>query len=202
MKNQSDEVLTNGKGKEIPIEMVRDDHLKKHKLVMKVFVAGVKLEQKIMKDKQRMLNRITAYQRWLEKHYGGTVEFKNLILSDYSNEHKIEIKSNRIIEFDEKIQLAETLLKKSIKSWSKDSNRNMVVIIDEIFKTDKKGFLDKNKILSLKQYKITDPDWQAAIKLIDDSINIVDRKSYMMIKYKVGNTWKCLNLNFSSAETE
>lgn len=204
MTTKQPDPMINHKGNEVPKNMVRKDHLRRDKTVRKIFVIAEKLEQKIISDKHKMLKEIEKFKKWLEKNYEAEADFQNLTLSDYSNQMKVEIKSAAVIEFDEKIQIAENIIKQLVGKWALESgNANLTVLVESAFKTDKKGFLDKNRILGLKAYKINHPEWKKAMQLIDDAVQIVDRKSYMQIKYKNDNgKWKNLQLNFSNAEVE
>jgi len=64
--------------------------------------------------------------------------------------------------------------------------------------------LRKDLILSLQSYEIDDPDWKEAMKVINDSMNVITKKEWIALRRRSGfaGKWKSVNLNFSSMGQE
>jgi len=195
--------LVNSKGKSIPVSLIQDETVKKHILVEKAFEKINRLQEKMEQEKERVYTMIEKYQEYLlKKNKIESAEFMNLTLTNYSNDRKIEIKSGRVIEFDEKLMIAKEKIYRCLDKWTEKSNEALKALIYGIFDVDKKGFIDKAKVLSLLQYKIEETEWKEAMELIKESIQVVDRKAYIMFKERSENSekWETINLNFSTAE--
>lgn len=200
---QHNKTLTNSKGKEIPVGMIKKERVRKHRTVERIEKKALRLQAQMSRTKQQIMNEIIKFQEYLAKqNKTGDVEFNNLALSNYSNTVCVEIKSNKVIEFDENLQLAKAKIDKCFKKWGQKADPNLKIIVDGYFSVDKKGFINKNAILGLFQYKIKDALWNEAMDLIRESINVVDRKQYMTIRFRESkdDAWQNLNLNFSSIE--
>jgi hypothetical protein len=203
----SGRTLQNNRGNEIAIENVRPEHIKRDVTVNKVFDLAGDLQEKMEITKKKIMKLISSYSDYLKRINGFDVneeDISNLQLSNYANTVRVVKRNNKVIEFDEHLQLAELKIKECMKKWGKDSHPALVEIINQVFKTDKKGFVNKNAILSLFQYKINNEAWKEAMELIKKSIQVVERKEYVMIQFRDNKDqdWNTLDLNFSSLEVE
>ena len=64
---------------------------------------------------------------------------------------------------------------------------------------DSKGKLDKRRILGLQKLKIEDPEWEEAMQIINDSIQIERTKRYVaFFERDEDGEYKPIVLNFSS----
>jgi hypothetical protein len=208
-KKEKPTVLINSRGNAIPIENVRKDHVKKHLLVEDVFDRALDLETRIKKVKVSMRKKIDKYLRQLAKK--NKVEnpefedvFEDVILTNYPGTLQIQVKNSSIIDFDENLSLAKTKIDSCFERWGKNTHQNIKIIVDKFFRVGKKGFINKNAILSLFQFRIDDAEWNEAMELIKNSIHETSKKEYTMLRYRDDNKskWKNLNLNFSSVEVE
>ena len=203
----SGRVLKNSRGNEIAIENVRPEHIKRDVTVTKIMELGEDLQQRMLNSKKKIEKLISSYSDYFKRLNGFTdkdEDLNNVQLSNYSNTIRVVVKSNKVIEFDEHLQLAEMKIKECMKKWGKDSHPALVEIINQVFKTDKKGFVNKNAILGLFQYKIENVAWKEAMALIQKSIQVVERKQYLQIQFRESKDaeWETLDLNFSSLEVE
>jgi hypothetical protein len=89
------------------------------------------------------------------------------------------------IEFDEKLALAKTIIDDCIRRWSDGANDKIMLLIDEAFKVDKKGNIDRDRVLSLRKLKIKDREWIRAMDIIAESMVIVGARTY--VKFSVKN---------------
>jgi len=111
---------------------------------------------------------------------------------------------NDIIQFNEKLQIAKTIIDECLHKWSEGAHKNIRVLVDQAFQVDKKGKLNTSAILKLRTLNIRDKDWKRAMDLIADSIQVVGTKQYLNIRVRdidfdgTPGKWHTVNLNFSS----
>ncbi len=197
--------LENAKGTMIPIEMVKEHHLKRHIAVTKIFNKADQLQARIIAVKRQVLKEVMKYQEWKVAFLKtGAPEFANLQLSNYNNTVLIQFKTNKLQEFDDTLQYAQATLSEYFQEITEEANQELQLIVTEAFKMDEKGFVNSAKLFGLFQYNITNPKWKKAMELLNESITVTGSKEYLIIKHRPTNRskWKYLNLNFSSLETD
>ncbi|REM31517.1 DUF3164 family protein, partial [Mycobacterium tuberculosis] len=72
--------------------------------------------------------------------------------------------------FDERLQAAKALIDECIQSWSKSSNVNLKVLVNDAFQVDQQGKISTGRVLGLRRHDIDDEKWQLAMKAIGDSM--------------------------------
>jgi hypothetical protein len=201
----SGNVMANSKGKDVPVELIRPEDLRRDMTVERIFAKALKLSRQMAKEKSKIVSQMKKHADYLMKIAGidpNSEKLYNMQLSSFDNLRRVIKKSSNVIEFDANIQLAEIKIKNCVKKWSVGANAALVQVVDNVFRTDKKGFLNKASILSLRTYNITDAEWKDALELIDKSIQITERKEYLIIQYRkdYNSEWETLPLNFSSID--
>ncbi len=200
----ANQTLTDPEGREIPATIINESRIRKHKLVEDIFEKAERIEEKMKQTKSSFHDKISQYKSWLLKKNKLNDSFENLTLSNYSGTKQIQILSHRVIEFDEKIQLAKQKIDACLLSWGKESHPHLKVLIDRLFKTNNNGMLNKNSVIGLFQYNIKDKQWNEAMNLIKESIVESHRKEYFILKKRNNSkdSWHTINLNFSSIKEE
>jgi hypothetical protein len=203
-----------------PIDKKRDD------VVTKVVAEALKLEKTMKKSKTAVLKLVNSYLDLLGKEAGKDDWKGNLTLRDFSGVSALEISISDLIRFDERLQMAKTIIDELVLVWGKSSRPELVTIIQQAFNVDKSGRINQAMVLRLLKLKINDPKWEEAIHLIRESIQVVDSRKTMTIKLRTptqtagastptpigkkgsqkelasDGDWQTLNLNFSSIECE
>jgi hypothetical protein len=170
-----------GKGDTVPPKYVKKYDKRRDSMVMKLF-RQAKLASKRLADLKKLaFDDIEKFLRDAENMYGMTVRTAggNKILTDFSNVLKIEVKVAKVIDFDERLQMAKAIIDDCIKRWSEGSNDKIRMIVDRAFQVDKKGQVDKDRILDLRGLAIKDKEWKKAMDLINESIRIVGKRTYI-----------------------
>lgn len=201
----SGKTMINGRGKEVPVEMIRKDHIKRNAVVDKIFARAGSLEYKMSAVKGKIQNDIELYQSfWKKFNKAENIEdLVNLTLSNYSNTRKVVVKTQDIIQLDDTRQLAEAKIKNCVRRWGKDAHPFLITIVDELFKTNKEGFVNVTELRALKQYPIEEKEWKEAMELLSNAEIAVGKRQYITLYYRedIKSKWKIVNLNFSSAES-
>ena len=66
-------------------------------------------------------------------------------MDNFSGNLRIELKVNKINEFDERIQLARQKIESCAERWSEGANENLQVVVANAFAVDKRGNFDNGQ---------------------------------------------------------
>lgn len=103
----------------------------------------------------------------------------NVSLISFDGRYKITRTMQDSIVFDERLQAAKALVDECVKAWSKGSNDNIKVLVNNAFQVDKAGAVNVGRILNLRTLKIDDEKWQRAMAAIGDSMKVHSTKPYI-----------------------
>jgi len=197
-KPVKERTLTDAQGREIPVKVLHTEILEKDAAVKKAMDCAVKLQERIISDKQKMIQIIESYLNEAARRNG--LEWKgNALLISFDEKYRIEMRFREKIQFGIELQLAKQKIDECIKAWSADSSDNLKAIINEAFQVDKRGQLARYRIFALRRYKIKDPVWKEAMELIDKAILVTSTKQYISfaVRDEAGN-YNRIVLNFST----
>lgn len=171
----------------IPPKYVKPVDKRRDALVEKLTKRAQKISHQLVAFRAQVLNDVEGYLQYIAKHYqvNGRTKEGNKQLSNFSNNIKLEVRVAKNIEFDEKLALAKTIIDDCIRRWSDGANDKIMLLIDEAFKVDKKGNIDRDRVLSLRKLKIKDREWIRAMDIIAESMVIVGARTY--VKFSVKN---------------
>jgi hypothetical protein len=189
------------RGRAVPKNYVKPLDQKRDRTVEKICKDALNLEAKMIEMKKDFINRVNKYIKEVEKTNKVKRQGKgNVQLTNFSSDRQVEFSMNDVIEFDEKLQLAKSLIDDCIKRWSEGANQNLQVVIDQAFDVDKKGRLNTQGILDLRKLKIKDKNWNRAMLLIGESVRVTGTRQYLVVRTRNSSTdkFKTVNLNFSS----
>ncbi|MFA7095894.1 MAG: DUF3164 family protein [Gammaproteobacteria bacterium] len=197
-KTTTERTKTDAQGRAIPVSVIKTEMLKQDSVVNNTLDRVLRLQKRIISDKNKLYGEIQNYLDYVAKKSG--LDWKgNAGFSSFDGKYKIEIRFKERIEFGLELQLAKQKIDECLKDWSADSNANLRAIISEAFQVDKKGEIAKNRILSLRKYNIKDPVWKEAMELIDKAIRVVSTKQYVSFyeRDEYGE-YKMIVLNFTA----
>ena len=197
-KPVKERTLTDAQGREIPVKVLHTEILEKDAAVKKAMDCAVKLQERIISDKQKMIQIIESYLNDAARRNG--LEWKgNALLISFDEKYRIEMRFREKIQFGIELQLAKQKIDECIKAWSADSSDNLKAIVNDAFQLDKHGQLARYRIFALRRFKIKDPDWKEAMELIDKAILVTSTKQYISfaVRDEAGNYNKIV-LNFSA----
>lgn len=134
-----------------------------------------------------------------QRSYGGAKG--NLTLTSFDGRYKIVRQSQDRLAFDERLQIAKTLLDECAHRFSKGANKNAQVIITDAFQTDKEGKVSVGRILGLRRLKIDDPEWLKALDIVADSMHAVGSKTYVRFYERLESTGEYVAISLDMAAT-
>jgi hypothetical protein len=116
---------------------------------------------------------------------------------------KINVDMGAILRVNENIELARTQVENCIRRWGADSNPNLVSLAAQAFSADSAtGNVSQSKLAMLTSLEPADadPEWESAVKLIKDSIEVVGKKRFVRLYYRLDQHEAWIPLSLSTSE--
>jgi len=183
--------------------MIRVDKQLEDEFVEKWTEKAQELAEQIKQFKIDMYAECYAFDEMIRVDYDAPAALTakgNMDLSTFAGTKKIEIKVNKLINFDHKLKYAKEKIDEWLDQKTADADDDLRTLINRVF--DVKGEkIDVRQIISLKQLNIDHPLWNEAMKIIDESIVVSGTKSYIRFKERAGGEIDgglgTINLDFS-----
>jgi len=204
MANIPEGYMQNSKGDLTPIDRVTDLDMARNELVLDI-VASFKQEQhRLAALKSNVLGEISAFVEMSAEQYGAKLGGKkgNVSLMSFDGRYRLTLQISEYITFDERLQVAKSLIDECIHDWSNGADSKILVLVNDAFQVDKQGNVSTSRILGLRRLKIDDEKWQQAMQAIADSMTCAGSKTYIRAYQRVGSTdqWKVISLDFAALE--
>lgn len=199
-------------GKAVPVKNVRPADREKDRLVESIYGELKAMQADMERKKAAILARIEDYKNLLEDEFDASFGAGgNLTLTNYSGNKQVEIKVNKQIHHDEKLHLAEGLMREALnemidelRGGSKAGSeptalRNIIGIVDHAFALTETGHVARHRIVQLKQVEVDHPKWRRALALIDESEVVRGTKQYLHLRERATpeQRFQTVPLNFS-----
>lgn len=191
----------NAKGHLVPVSTIKEiDKLRDEavKIIVdraKTLQATMAMTKEIMADEFDNFLELSAreYDVRLGGHKG------NVSLTSFDGKYKITKAVADHLVFDERLQVAKSLIDECLIEWTKDSNANIKAIIDNAFAVDKEGKINTYRVLSLRKLNISDEKWLKAMQAISDATQVVSSKEYIRLYERDENgKYQQISLDFAS----
>jgi len=192
------------RGRSVPKTYIKPIDRARDAVVEKIVKDMLLLEQRMIQLKAESLERLRKYIAKVEAENNAPREGKgNITLTNFSGDKQVEYSLNDILEFDERLQVAKSIIDECLTRWSADANPKLRVVVDQAFQVDKKGRIDTRAILKLKDLNIRDKQWKQAMELISQALRVVGTRKYLVARVRKTphDKFKTVNLNFSSIGT-
>jgi len=194
----------NRNGKWTPAVNVQPHLKRRDAAVMKIVDRSLNLQARMIKEKAFLIGQVMKYIEYLKRQHGITEKSidGNLTLSNYANTYQVDISINDMITFDERLNIAKTLIDNCLRRWTKRGRVEMRAIVGAAFNVDKKGKVNKYLILGLRNLNIRDKEWNRAMGLIINSMQVSGTRQYITFRTRADkdSKWDIINLNFSSLQ--
>lgn len=132
-----------------------------------------------------------------EVKHGG--EKGNVTLITFDGRYKVIRQMQPTIVFDERLQAAKALIDECIQSWSKGSNANIKVLVNDAFQVDSAGKISTGRVLGLRRLDIKDEKWLLAMQAISDSMRVASTKPYIRFYERDNATQQYIPINLDVA---
>lgn len=168
-------------GSLVPVSKIKDIDKLRHQRVTDLCEQAKKASAALMAFK---LTAMQAFQEFVDAslaEYDVKVGGKkgNVTLVSFDGRYKVIRQMQETIVFDERLQAAKSLIDECVKAWSRGSNDNIKVLVNDAFQVDKRGGINTGRVLGLRSLKIEDEKWQRAMQAISDSMQVASTKPYI-----------------------
>lgn len=143
-----------------------------HGLVTSLFPRALDQSAQLHELKRFALNEMIAYRDMMMNDYGVTVATPggSLKLRSVCGTMMIHMEVARHTGFGPEISAAKALIDQFLATKLEGSAVEIKEIIGKVFKLNRKGRLDTDGILGLREHKFNDPLWKQAMQAIEDAI--------------------------------
>lgn len=168
-------------GNLVPVSKIKDIDKDRSKTVIDLCEAAKKQSAGLLAYKLCAMEEVQAFIARSLAAYdvkaGG--QKGNVTLTSFDGRYKIVRQMQETLTFDERLQAAKALIDECIQSWSKGSNANIKVLVNDAFQVDSTGRISIARVLGLRRLEINDDKWQQAMRAIGDSMRVASTKPYI-----------------------
>ncbi|MGK8252736.1 DUF3164 family protein [Moraxella lacunata] len=184
MTNQTpipDGYRLNDKGHLIPLDKIKEIDKLRDETVINLVGQALSLQIQMRAVKEQFFAEFHNFVELSAQEYDTQIGGKkgNVSLMSFDGKYKVQIAIQDNLVFDERLQVAKSLIDECLREWTADSNDNIKAIIDNAFAVDKEGKINIRRVLSLRSLNITDDKWQKAMTAISDATQVISSKEYM-----------------------
>lgn len=182
--------LMDREGRLVPRDRVKQIDLDRDKLVKAVVKKGRKISGELAALRAEVFDEIAAFAEKSAAEYGAKIGGKkgNMTLYSFDGAFMVKISRAENKTFDERLQIAKSLIDECIHDWAKGANKNLQSLVDHAFQTDREGKVSIERVLSLRRLDIDDERWAKAMNAIADSVQVSSTKSYFRIYERIEAT--------------
>lgn len=171
----------NDKGHLIPVDKIKEIDKLRDETVIKLVQKALELQSTITGVKDILVDEFKGFielsANEYDTHLGG--KKGNVSLISFDGRYKVQMAISDNLVFDERLQVAKSLIDECLHEWTKDSNDNIKAIIDNAFAVDKEGKINIRRVLSLRSLNIIDDKWLKAMQAISDATQVISSKEYI-----------------------
>jgi len=176
----------NAKGHLVPEHMISEVDKLVDDQVNEIATRWKELQEQIAKFKVGTFGDLHAILASINEQYqvkkGG--EKGNVQLITFSGRYKLLVAVNEVIGLGPEIQACIEKMKECAAVWTEGAKAEAKVIVDEFLASDGKGNYSVSKLLQIRRFKFPDPDWQLALKAMDDALRVIGSKQYLRLYEK------------------
>jgi hypothetical protein len=168
-------------GSLVPTSKIKPIDKDRHQVVTDLCVEAKKVSATLFAFKTTAMHAVSDFiERSLAEYdvkHGGNKG--NVTLHSFDGRFKIVRQMQETITFDERLQAAKALIDECIQGWSKGSNANIKVLVNDAFQVDQQGKISTGRVLRLRRLDIKDEAWLRAMQAIGDSLRVSSTKPYV-----------------------
>jgi len=190
-------------GQQVPAKYVKPYDKLRHQIAQTIAKDWLAEEARLAALKAKTLAAITKLQEAAAqsvdvKPLGGSEG--NVQFRSFDGAITIRLDNAKKSEFDERLQLAQTLIMEAVREMAVDANADLVEIVTRAFRPRSNGCLDMARIRDLRNYQVSHPKWQQAIEIIGECERVVGHRKYVRvsIREKADQVPRFINLDIAA----
>lgn len=192
----------NNVGHLVPIETIDEIDLARDEFVQQVAKGAVEMSAKLKQFKRSVADDMQAFFELSAEKYKADVGSSRsfLELTSYDGQYKIIREFSERFDFNERLQVAKSLIDECLHEWSQNSGVELRAIVERAFKVNKKGKINVQQVLSLRSHKFEHPTWLKAMEAINDALIVVGTCTYYrMYERDEHGRYQQIGLDFAGA---
>lgn len=185
---KNEEYMKDAKGRLVPLAQVKEEDKLKDKVVRELIGKAQEQRKALCDFKAQAMDDVRTMVEIAAEQYGAVMGGTkgNVSLLSYDGCMRVQLSVSEHLIFDEKLQVAKSLIDDCLRDWTEDGPAEVRAIINDAFDVDREGQVNTGRILSLRKIGITDERWKRAMDAISDSLSVVGSKTY--IRFHVRET--------------
>lgn len=175
--------MTDSQGRQVPVEHVSDLDKLRDQTVRSIAAKALVQRDALAVFKAELREELLTFLGLSAEQYGKQYGGKkgNVTLMSYDGRFRLILAVNENIVFDERLQIAKSIIDDCITRWSDGARSEIRALVNDAFYVDKAGNINTARILGLRRLEIQDPEWKKAMQAITDSIQVSGSKEYLRI---------------------
>lgn len=197
-----DGYMLDSQGRLIPESQIKKIDLERDRLVKTIVEDAMIEAESLSQFKDKTMTAIEAFVAKSAKEFKVKMGGKkgNITLMSFDGQYKIIRSINEFLSFDERLQVAKSLIDECIQEWSDGSRDEIKILINDAFVVNKQGKIDRNRILGLRKLNIKHPKWKKAMEAITESITVTNTKEYIRVyERQADGSYNPFSLDISNA---
>jgi hypothetical protein len=178
-----DDYMVDSQNRLVPKAQVAEIDQLRDRLVLTIVNEAIKLAEAVQDFKARTNSEIDAFLELSANEYNHTMggEKGNVTLPDYAGRYRVVRAVQDFPQFDERLQVARSLIKDCLDEWMEGSRAELRTVIEQAFEVNHAGRVSVARIMGLRKIQIDHPKWKAAMEAIADSVTKAMSKTYIRV---------------------
>lgn len=201
LQTNSDGHWQRADGSFVPEKMIKPIDRERDAFVREIIGRALPLSGLLEEFRRTALGDVAAFRQLSAEQYGVKLRGTegNVELATHDGIYKIKIANNKTMMFDERLNTAKELIDKCLHRFAEGGGDEIKAIINDAFRVDKGGSVSYERIASLTRLDINDEEWQTAMKLVRESMQVQSSKAYIRLyqRDEVTNEYRIIPLDCS-----
>lgn len=165
----------------IPVAKIKPIDKARHETVLTMVDQARKMAETLRQFKLAALQAIDGFVQESADEYGAKLGGKkgNVTLVSFDGRYKVIRAIADTLVFDERLQVAKSLIDECVMAWAKGANANIKALVNHAFQVDQAGKVSTSRVLGLRRLEIDDEKWRRAMEAIADSMRVASSKAYI-----------------------
>lgn len=200
------EYLKDSKGRLVPLDLVKPVDLARDRIVQELVAKAMLERAELRAFKAWATSELDAFLALSVEQYGVTSGGTkgNVTLISFCGRYKIHRQIQDRISFSEQLQAAKSLIDECLTEWTDGADSRIRLLVQDAFQVDSTGRISTERVLGLRRIKIEEPKWLAAMRALDDSIQVESSKSYLRFyeRETPESQWRPISLDLAALEAD
>lgn len=187
----------------LPRELVKPLDQLKDETVRKIISHGLAASRQISRFLGHTFDDIGGLESLMAQEYGARLGGRkgNITLYTVDGLYKVEVRVQRLVNFDGELQQAKALIDECLNEWAADSRPEIRAIVTRAFNTDQSGKINRSEIFMLLRLEIEDPRWKEAMRALRNAMIVVGSKTYlrMWMRERHDAVWQPITIDLARA---